>query len=755
MNLPEKHAESFEWIWKEGPDGPGFSEWLTSLSESIYWITGLPGAGKSTMMSYLYEDPRLTELLPKQHLQAVLGYFFYELGESQEKTFAGLLASILNQILRSFNDLAAFVLPMFRKIQSSNSTLNQVPQWNEQQLRKALKAIKGSSSISRNVLLFVDGLDECTGNHREQLDLLVEWINSSGKTTLQVKLLLASRPLQEMEIRLAAYPKCRIHHWTSSDIQSYVLDKLSIAKSLLLDSSQHTRIEKYQSLVNQIAVKAEGVFLWVEVIINNLIIGVEEGDTMAELEAHLDSLPPSIEALYGRILLQIPDEYVADCINYVNLILENQWEDFGLLEFTLACRDPKACLAPELADNQDAYVNLEDFCHQIEVRIRSRCRGLLQIEEDPEEEELSSQNVEPLRGVTKKNVKFLHLTVRDYLKRKDVMESLLCRAHSKKVKSTIISQMSGFLSLLKLIPSPELLVDLRGRSTSRKLSQIAQYSSRHGYDFVASRIISDFFFYASQVPMGSREIPGNYILELDRICTLGNVNWRDQYHNQWRRPGGYITSPLSGINLVSLALSRGCDNYVFEEITNRRFDPLQKGMRPLLHLFFDRSNFGYNMESLQLLSILFDRGVSPNEKFQEESSWQHYLKMFQRNYLLIGKRWETMGRMTKLLLDNRADPNAMVRLEGESIPALIFLISRLTAIHLDVKEIITAFLSHGVDLYPIWDGKTDILTEAENNDPALKDFILETLANMEQPPSKRQRRSQPSETEGFPFRDTT
>jgi len=86
--ISDKHRESFQWIWKDEEDGPHFVKWLKS-DDPIYWITGLPGSGKSTMMKYLYEDPQSESLTDKRSITKI-GYFFHELGTKRETTFMGL-----------------------------------------------------------------------------------------------------------------------------------------------------------------------------------------------------------------------------------------------------------------------------------------------------------------------------------------------------------------------------------------------------------------------------------------------------------------------------------------------------------------------------------------------------------------------------------------------------------------------------------------------------------------------------------------
>lgn len=68
-NVPEAHKNTFECIFTERKEAEtssqakSFPEWLRCDDESIYWTTGKPGAGKSTLMKYLRDESRVSALL--------------------------------------------------------------------------------------------------------------------------------------------------------------------------------------------------------------------------------------------------------------------------------------------------------------------------------------------------------------------------------------------------------------------------------------------------------------------------------------------------------------------------------------------------------------------------------------------------------------------------------------------------------------------------------------------------------------------
>lgn len=90
---------SFEWAF----DNPaiGLNTWLQK-GDGLYWVSGQPASGKSTFMKFLHNDKRTSQLLrgwysQAEHVEA--NFFFHYRGNLIQKSFEGLLRSILSQIM--------------------------------------------------------------------------------------------------------------------------------------------------------------------------------------------------------------------------------------------------------------------------------------------------------------------------------------------------------------------------------------------------------------------------------------------------------------------------------------------------------------------------------------------------------------------------------------------------------------------------------------------------------------------------------
>jgi hypothetical protein len=87
---------TFKWIWADD-----FATWLTD-TRPLFWIRGKPGSGKSTLMRYIWEHDELSRLLldgPQDRTLIKAAFFFHHRGSHVQKSFEGMLHSLLFRIL--------------------------------------------------------------------------------------------------------------------------------------------------------------------------------------------------------------------------------------------------------------------------------------------------------------------------------------------------------------------------------------------------------------------------------------------------------------------------------------------------------------------------------------------------------------------------------------------------------------------------------------------------------------------------------
>ena len=443
--IAEAHKKTFQWIWcdPKAEDKPwqSFVTWLED-DDSLYWITGKAGSGKSTLIKYLYQDERTFNHLRfwAQGTQLVTAaFFFWNSGSSTEMSQLGLLGSLLFQILSS---KPALLPQLFReRWEAYRLFRDQGEPLILLELQNALQRLQEEDSQSpTKFCLFVDGLDEFAGDPVELLALLKKLAAANN-----VKICVSSRPWVIFQDALGHAPGLLLQDLTSWDISHYVHSSFHRNHGF---SDLEQREPVYASqLISTIVEKAAGVFLWVHLVVASLLAGLGNADRVKDLQRRLDMLPPELENLYQKMLDSLEPFY-----------LEHASELFQLVR---ASPDRRALFLSYGDDAIDTVISQEispltknEAISRVDVmrrRINSRCKGLLELGADP----LSFDDVErsllfvksyPLVDPT---VQYLHRTVKDFVEGRQVWNWLL--AATKGAYATDLALCKAYLMELKLM----------------------------------------------------------------------------------------------------------------------------------------------------------------------------------------------------------------------------------------------------------------------------------------------------------------
>lgn len=129
--------------------------------------------------------------------------------------------------------------------------------WTEGQLLSFLNA--AFSGIQATFLLILDGLDE----FEDEIWLLQTM--KDLRTMSNVKMCVLSRPEVALAKTLQYQPRLRLQDLTKDDISKLIEERLIIPLSLGPHSSYN--------LIDQMTESAEGIFLWVDLIVKDLYAG--------------------------------------------------------------------------------------------------------------------------------------------------------------------------------------------------------------------------------------------------------------------------------------------------------------------------------------------------------------------------------------------------------------------------------------------------------------------------------------------------
>ncbi|KAI9680269.1 MAG: hypothetical protein M1822_007268 [Bathelium mastoideum] len=460
--VAQAHKETFRWIFedpaKTGKPWSDFTAWLEN-GESLYWITGKPASGKSTLMKFVYHDSRTLELLQPWAADSELvtaAFFFWNSGSRMQKSQIGLLRSLLYQILHKNNSLVSSAFPdrweIFKLFGDDRY------EWRWAELVHALKTILSGTTDSvincnpaKKYCLFIDGLDEFDGDASDLLHLMLEL-----ESFPCVKLCVSSRPWMVFIETFHRKPSLLLEDLTYPDIQRYVHTSFHESRAFLELEIQDP--EYANTLLERICQKASGVFLWVQLVVASLINGLMQGDRASDLQRRLDEIPPDLESFFQKMLDSLDPLYRAHASQLFQIVRIAE-TPLTLLQLSFAdVEDPKLVFRADIQPLDNMAVI--GRCKIMRRRIISRCCGLLEVagsqkslldNTDSEAKTAGSsiRQIDPLtaHSCASLRVEYLHRTVRDFLESAGVWDMIL--KQSAKSFDTYITLCRGALLELK------------------------------------------------------------------------------------------------------------------------------------------------------------------------------------------------------------------------------------------------------------------------------------------------------------------
>lgn len=306
-SIQTAHKKTYEWIFQS----KDYLLWLSGDS-SLYWISGKPGSGKSTLMKHIFHHPetrnRLEEWSNGQEVITAQFYLWSASRTSLMKSQEGLLRSILFQILREAPRLISSAFPEQWDALTQGLTFRFDHAQDILSISELMKAFKRVSTQMREIKLkfcfFLDGLDEYDGRPSEIIKMVRLLCLPS------VKLCVSSRPWNEFEDAFGRQISTKLYmqHLNHRDIESYVIGSFADNgefQELVLAEGQSTANE----LVRYIVKAADGVFLWVYLVVQSLLEGLSNADKLTTLRKRLYSLPTDLDEYFERILFTVDEFY--------------------------------------------------------------------------------------------------------------------------------------------------------------------------------------------------------------------------------------------------------------------------------------------------------------------------------------------------------------------------------------------------------------------------------------------------------------
>ncbi|EHK22131.1 uncharacterized protein TRIVIDRAFT_150386 [Trichoderma virens Gv29-8] len=423
--IEKKFGHTFDWVFDDR--SVGLSKWLQD-GQGIFWISGKPGSGKSTLTKFIVNDPRTHELRNRWTSKATMitaNFFFHHRGSTIQKSLSGLLRSILSQILEHKPRLHLHLRPVldarFIQLAEENSLgldpnligdlqmawknwglMSQVQQdpWSIGTLKSGLRQILDQKQDELDICLFLDALDEYDGQPDVISRFIQDLAQQSHDSPSRIRICFSSRPWDAFVELFKEVPGFKIHEHTEDDIEKYCIGNIKTSHNS----------ETLSDLVPAITRRARGVFLWVKLVLQDLTRDAANGATGEQLKETLGSFPDDLYTYYTRIVERIAPS--------------SRWATYCALELVSRLREGLSLVslleAVSCSRSQD-YLNgrdrLSKFRYKASRWSDDDFEGQIRV--------ISGGLLDVVAADDQKSIQFMHQTVEEFAERPQLKQIVL------------------------------------------------------------------------------------------------------------------------------------------------------------------------------------------------------------------------------------------------------------------------------------------------------------------------------------------
>lgn len=516
-------------------------------------------------MKHICRQPETQQLLQEwagQKQVVTAKYFFWDAGTGLQKSQEGLLRTLIFDILNSSHDLIPIVQHKLSDLKALDGYDAYQEPWSDVEVMMSICKEILSRCSQKRFCFFIDGLDEYKGDS----DALIRLIESLLEHE-SVKICASSRPWAQFVDAFGqdADRLIKLEDLTRADIVKYTTDRLyqnsKFCKMKDLD-------ERYDLLAKEVVDRAQGVFLWVYLVVKSFLEGIRYADTVEDMQLRLETFPPDLDDYFRHILEDVPQIY--------------RRKTAQMFSLATAAEVPMPLMIYSFADDLD-----RDICFAVNAKKRSMTKAEIAARNEQLPPRLDGRSKGLLEVVTvatestyfKFEVDFLHRTVRDFLRASDI-EDMFNQALVKTFNPSRIL-CNAHLAMLKMAP---------------------RWADEMNDDRLLDTV-EGFFTFASHVQQS-----GDDLNELHRtICEASSLLVMPGHIKaQWE------LDPK--VEFLVMAIQAGLVQYVDCNLSNLRFRPKRSYLEYALQLPWKKKRFNGEWElSPSMISCLLRHGESPNQ----------------------------------------------------------------------------------------------------------------------------------------------
>lgn len=571
-------------------------------------------------MKYLSHHTKMHQKLvqwaaPKTLVTA--SFYFWFSVTALQKSQEGLLRSLLFQILRQ----CPCLIPGVCKSRWSSDL--GIP-WTRSELIDTLKSL-ALKSTSTKFFFLIDGLDEYQdyanpqgsreGGVSAHVRDIIEVINDLADLQ-DIKLCVSSRPWPAFENAFgqATRRKLYVHNENREDIGRYIRERFTSSpayqKSLIPPKD-------LQTLSNSMVEDSRGVFLWVSLVVESLLQGLENGDRVDELRKRFEETPKTLHAMFERMLDSVEERYHEQAAQILQVAFHARAPMYVAV-YSFIGDD-------ELLLEGDPKPWREDDCihksKSTEDRLKVRCPDLIKIKGNP-------STMTTAQRMTKHQVEFLHRTVKDFLSLEDTQKMLQDRIRESFDPMRFISK-----ALLAHIRGAEISGNQAWSPTSWEMFQLL-----------------DELTY--------------YVFELEQTTKLPQIELLDKLRETIAKQTGNRDFLLDGDSFFGVMAQKDMYLYVKENLPQALHGPGAPLLGSVLFPRWQRPRRhadGLPHPSVEMVELLLKHGAKTRElsKDRKATLWSQYMaRIYGAQAELRGnaRLRETHISIIRMFLEHDADP---------------------------------------------------------------------------------------------------
>ncbi|OQE25540.1 hypothetical protein PENSTE_c006G00948 [Penicillium steckii] len=386
------HGDTCQWILASEP----YLSWKRQTCE-LLWIKGKPGAGKSTLMAFLYENHKKQ---PDKNPGIRLDFFFTSSGTELQGSPTGMFRSMLNQIFAADSSIRPQICEAYDDRCKHFGTYEQQLEWPRKLLKELLADAIIASASNQPLTLFVDALDEAEAHSAQEL---TEYFCGLAKRA-------ATKAERIIRICISCrhYPKIThrgieiiVENHNHGDINTFIREKIWSNPTVQSDSEP----EAWDDLTHDLIQQADGIFQWAHIVMPMIKQKIEDGNSPRNLRDWLSIVSNlslnKMENVYRDILFQVIQRE-----DPRQSLLLFQW--LCLAERSLTLTEMRFAMAAKNAErtrSQLDWPNLKGFVdndNRMEQRVNALSGGL-------------AETVS--KGIGGKTIGLIHQSVKDFLLR--------------------------------------------------------------------------------------------------------------------------------------------------------------------------------------------------------------------------------------------------------------------------------------------------------------------------------------------------